>query len=55
MSLFVLGAYQTHMNSSMLAVSVVAGIVGIICLTLVAFIVYHMYNSKMGFNKRILS
>ncbi|XP_051257568.1 zona pellucida-like domain-containing protein 1 [Dicentrarchus labrax] len=48
------GAQQTHMNSSMLAVSVVAGIVGAICLTLVAFIVHQMYNSKISFNKTIL-
>ncbi|XP_035521949.1 zona pellucida-like domain-containing protein 1 [Morone saxatilis] len=48
------GAQQTHMNSSMLAVSVMAGIVGAICLTLVAFIVHQMYNSKISSNKTIL-
>ncbi|XP_019135008.2 zona pellucida-like domain-containing protein 1 [Larimichthys crocea] len=47
------GGYQNH--SGMLAVSVVAGIVGIISLSLVAFIVYYIHNSKMGFNKRTLS
>ncbi|XP_041657939.1 zona pellucida-like domain-containing protein 1 [Cheilinus undulatus] len=45
---------QAHLNSTVVAVSVVAGIVGVICLTLVAFIVYHMYNSNFSFNKTIL-
>ncbi|KAM8740989.1 zona pellucida-like domain-containing protein 1 [Acanthopagrus schlegelii] len=40
---------QTQMNSSVVAVSIVAGIVGSICLTLVAFIVYKvMYKSKIS-------
>uniref|UniRef100_UPI0037E793F3 zona pellucida-like domain-containing protein 1 n=1 Tax=Semicossyphus pulcher TaxID=241346 RepID=UPI0037E793F3 len=48
------GSQQTSVDSTVLAVSVVAGIVGAVCLTLVAFIVYHMYNSKISFNKTIL-
>ncbi|KAM4545913.1 zona pellucida-like domain-containing protein 1 [Odontesthes bonariensis] len=48
------GATQTDMNNTVVAVSVVAGIVGAICLTLVAFIVYRMYNSKLAFNKTSL-
>ncbi|KAM6983473.1 zona pellucida-like domain-containing protein 1 [Tautogolabrus adspersus] len=48
------GAQQAHLNSTVVAVSVVAGIVGVICLTLVAFIVYQMYNSNFSFNKSIL-
>ncbi|XP_060912034.1 zona pellucida-like domain-containing protein 1 [Labrus mixtus] len=48
------GAQQAHLNSTMVAVSVVAGIVGAICLTLVAFIGYQMYNSNFSFNKSIL-
>ncbi|XP_039632683.1 zona pellucida-like domain-containing protein 1 [Perca fluviatilis] len=47
------GAQQTHLNSTMLAVSVVAGIVGVICLTLVAFIVYQRYSSNISSTKKI--
>ncbi|XP_041808936.1 zona pellucida-like domain-containing protein 1 [Chelmon rostratus] len=49
------GEHQTHMNSSVVAVSVVAGVVGAICLALVAFIVHQMYNRNISFNKTILS
>ncbi|KAM9348955.1 zona pellucida-like domain-containing protein 1 [Symphorus nematophorus] len=49
------GPQQTHMNSSVVAVSVVAGVVGVICLSLVAFLGYHMYNSNITFGKTILS
>ncbi|XP_072230510.1 zona pellucida-like domain-containing protein 1 [Leuresthes tenuis] len=42
---------QTDTNNTVVAVSVVAGIVGTICLTLVAFIVYQMHQSKIAFNK----
>ncbi|XP_040007043.1 zona pellucida-like domain-containing protein 1 [Xiphias gladius] len=45
------GIQQTHINSTLLAVSVVAGIAGAICLTLVAFVVYQMYNSNIILNK----
>ncbi|XP_022601827.1 zona pellucida-like domain-containing protein 1 [Seriola dumerili] len=48
------GTVQTDMNSTMLAVSVVAGVVGAICLTLVVFIVYHMYKSKIISSETIL-
>ncbi|XP_028278053.1 zona pellucida-like domain-containing protein 1 [Parambassis ranga] len=48
------GAQQKDANSTVLAVSVVAGIVGAICLTLMAFIAYQVYNSKIAFNKTIL-
>ncbi|XP_076607179.1 zona pellucida-like domain-containing protein 1 [Chaetodon auriga] len=44
-----------QMNSSVLAVSVVAGILGAICLTLVAFIVHYMYNQNISFSKSVLS
>ncbi|KAM3602196.1 uncharacterized protein V6R79_025999 [Siganus canaliculatus] len=39
------GAQQLHMDS-VLAPSVVAGVVGVICLTLVAFTGYKMYNAN---------
>lgn len=42
------------MNSTVLAVSVVAAIAGALCFSLVAFIVYHMYNSNIRFNKTSL-
>ncbi|XP_034540251.1 zona pellucida-like domain-containing protein 1 [Notolabrus celidotus] len=48
------GPQQTHDNSTVVAVSVIAGIVGVICVTLVAFIIYQMYNSNFRFNKDIL-
>ncbi|XP_033496472.1 zona pellucida-like domain-containing protein 1 [Epinephelus lanceolatus] len=48
------GARQTHLNSTVLAVSVIAGIVGAICLTLVAFIVYQKHISTIGSPKMIL-
>ncbi|XP_044078615.1 zona pellucida-like domain-containing protein 1 [Siniperca chuatsi] len=48
------GAQQAHMDSTVLAASVVAGIVGAVCLTLVAFVVYQMYNASVSFNKTIL-
>ncbi|XP_059207068.1 zona pellucida-like domain-containing protein 1 [Centropristis striata] len=48
------GAHQSHLNSTVLAVSVVAAIVGVICISLVAFIVYHMHNSKVSSSKTIL-
>ncbi|GLD47270.1 zona pellucida-like domain-containing protein 1 isoform X1 [Lates japonicus] len=48
------GTQQIHMNSTVLAVSVIAGIVGTICLTLVAFIVYQKYNSNIILNKTVL-
>eukprot|EP00064_Thunnus_orientalis_P000554 superscaffoldBa00000028_g555 len=44
------GAQQTNMNSTVLAVSVVAAIVGALCFSLVAFIVY-MRNSNISSNK----
>ncbi|XP_070700113.1 zona pellucida-like domain-containing protein 1 [Pempheris klunzingeri] len=46
------GAQQAHVSSSVLAMSVVAGVVGTICLILVAFIVYQRNNSRV--NKTIL-
>ncbi|XP_075876141.1 zona pellucida-like domain-containing protein 1 [Nelusetta ayraudi] len=51
------GAQQTDVNSSVVVVvvSVVAGIVGAICVALVAFIVHHKRNSNIPFNKTILS
>lgn len=48
------GAQQPHDNSTVLVVSVVAGMVGAICLTLVAFIVYQMHKSKISLSKTIL-
>ncbi|XP_071317217.1 zona pellucida-like domain-containing protein 1 [Trachinotus anak] len=45
---------QSHVNSTVLAVSVVAGVVGAICLTLVVFVIYHMYKSNIIINKTIL-
>ncbi|XP_074467294.1 zona pellucida-like domain-containing protein 1 [Sebastes fasciatus] len=48
------GLQQTDMNSSLLAVSVIAGMVGVICLSLVAFIVYKKHNSNASSTKTIL-
>ncbi|XP_047463104.1 zona pellucida-like domain-containing protein 1 [Mugil cephalus] len=48
------GAKQNEINSAVLAVSIVAAIVGVFCLTLVAFIVYQKYNSQNAFDKTIL-
>lgn len=44
--LFLAGAAQAEVTSSVVAVSVVAAIVGAICFTLVAFIVFHMKKNK---------
>ncbi|XP_077403423.1 zona pellucida-like domain-containing protein 1 isoform X2 [Vanacampus margaritifer] len=49
------GHHQTDVIDGMLAVSVVAGIVGLVCISLVAFIVVHMKKSTINFNKTILS
>ncbi|XP_074527632.1 zona pellucida-like domain-containing protein 1 [Halichoeres trimaculatus] len=49
------GPQQGQASSTVVAVSVVAGIVGIICLTLVAFIIYHIYKPNLSFNKSILN
>ncbi|XP_054482409.1 zona pellucida-like domain-containing protein 1 [Anoplopoma fimbria] len=48
------GVQPTDSNSTVLAVSVVAGIVGTICLTLVAFLVYQKNISNINSIKRIL-
>lgn len=40
--LFLAGAAQGEVTSSVVAVSVVAAIVGAVCFTLVAFIVFYM-------------
>ncbi|CAJ1064483.1 zona pellucida-like domain-containing protein 1 [Xyrichtys novacula] len=48
------GPKQTDSNSTVAAVSIVAGIVGAVCVGLVAFIVYQTYNSKLIFNQTIL-
>ncbi|XP_031166573.1 zona pellucida-like domain-containing protein 1 [Sander lucioperca] len=46
-----IGENGNGLHSTMLAVSVVAGIVGVICLTLAAFIVYQRHNSKISSTK----
>ncbi|KAM7374912.1 hypothetical protein PAMP_007546 [Pampus punctatissimus] len=48
------GALQTDVNSTVLAVSVVAAIIGAFCFSLVAFIVYHKYYSNINFSKTSL-
>ncbi|XP_069366465.1 zona pellucida-like domain-containing protein 1 [Paralichthys olivaceus] len=45
------GTLQTHDNNTVVVVSVIAGTVGVICLTLVAFVVYQMRNSNAISNK----
>nr|XP_019941426.1 PREDICTED: zona pellucida-like domain-containing protein 1 [Paralichthys olivaceus] len=45
------GTQQTHDNNTVVVVSVIAGTVGVICLTLVAFVVYQMRNSNAISNK----
>lgn len=52
---FLSGPQQTETSSTVVAVSVVAGIVGIICLTLVGFIVHHMYKPSLSFSETILN
>ncbi|XP_068186561.1 zona pellucida-like domain-containing protein 1 [Antennarius striatus] len=44
------GAQPTHMNDGMLAVFVVTAVLVAVCLSLVAFFVYHMYKSNVRFN-----
>ncbi|XP_041864783.1 zona pellucida-like domain-containing protein 1 [Melanotaenia boesemani] len=47
-------AKQTAWSDTLVAVAVAAGIIGAICLSLVAFIVYQRFNSKAIFNKTSL-
>ncbi|XP_040907911.1 zona pellucida-like domain-containing protein 1 [Toxotes jaculatrix] len=49
------GPQQTHVDSTVLAVSLVAGIVGAICLTLVAFVVYQNYKSNIILKNTMLN
>ncbi|XP_062289553.1 zona pellucida-like domain-containing protein 1 [Scomber scombrus] len=48
------GAQKTNADSTVLAVSVVAAIVGALCFSLVAFIVYHFHYSNNSFNNKSL-
>ncbi|XP_035480702.2 zona pellucida-like domain-containing protein 1 [Scophthalmus maximus] len=48
------GAQQTHMNNTVVVVSVIAGTVGAVCLALVAVVVYQMNNLSAVSNKTIL-
>ncbi|XP_032390186.1 zona pellucida-like domain-containing protein 1 [Etheostoma spectabile] len=45
------GAQPTPLNSTVLAVSVIAAMLGVICFTLVAFIVYQRHNSNVSSTK----
>ncbi|XP_078142545.1 zona pellucida-like domain-containing protein 1 [Centroberyx gerrardi] len=48
------GAQQTGENGTVLGVSIVAGIVGALCITLLAFIARYIYNSNNSFSKTTL-
>ncbi|XP_056141146.1 zona pellucida-like domain-containing protein 1 [Lampris incognitus] len=47
-------AQQTRSSGTLLGIAVVAGIIGAICITLVACIAYLIYNSSEAFNKSAL-
>ncbi|KAM9847004.1 zona pellucida-like domain-containing protein 1 [Aulostomus maculatus] len=47
------GSQQTHVNNTVVAVSVVAGCIGALCLALMAFIVYYVRKANTGVKRLI--